>query len=341
MRGRVQSVVKPIVRDAVGWALDRARVTRPRPDRFTVVTFHRVLPASLVRAYPLAPLAVTPEAFRWFLEWFGARYTCGPLDETWRRFREGERPDRPFLAITFDDGQRDNALYARPELERQGMRASFFLPVEAIENGTALWHDRLAYAAQALLSLSPEVARGRFAEVGVREDAPDPAGEAVIAAKRLDPEARAAWVAEIEALSGADTRPSWDGMMSWDQARSMAEAGHEIGSHSMTHQLLPQLRGEALEHEVSGSKRVIEQRLQREVRSFCYPNGDHDDAVLDAVGRAGYRQAVTTKWGPNDAHSRPLALTRCDVQTDSARSAVGSLSGARMAWRLSPYFTVP
>lgn len=340
MRALLDAVVKPVVRDAVGVALDRSRLTRPRPDLYTIATFHRVLPSSLLAQYPLGPLAVTPEAFRWFLDWFASRYTCGTLDETWRRFQSGERPDKPFLAVTFDDGQLDNYLYARPELERLGLRGSFFLPIDAVETGEPLWHDRLAYAARALLELDAAAARARFDEVGVDPKGEDPAGEAVIRAKSLNPDQRARWVEAVERDAGGRTRPDWDGMMSWDQAREMAQAGHEIGSHSVSHQLLPQLRGEALEREVASSKHTLEQQLDREVPSFCYPNGDHDDAVLDATARAGYRQAVTTKWGPNDERSRPLALSRCDIQTQSACSSLGLLSGSRMAWRLSPYFNV-
>ena len=333
-------MVKPWVRDAWGWGLAAARLTRPRRELYTAVTFHRVLPEALRRSYPLAPLAVTPEDLGWFLRFFRERYTCGPLDETFQRYSAGERPERPFLAVTFDDGQLDNYMYAKPELDRAGVKASFFIPVDAVESGRPLWHDRLAYAAHALHRADPATARRCFAEAGVAGNDPDPAGSAVIAAKALEPAERSAWVARVEAAVGGATEPSWDGLMAWDEIRALADEGHEIGSHSMSHALLPQLDAEAQEREVKESKAVLEARLDRPIASFCYPNGDCDAVTVAAVERAGYRQAVTTRWGPNRADAPRFELTRCDMQSETARSAVGRRSRSRTAWRLSPHFSL-
>ena len=245
----VVRLIKPLVRDVVGYGLHAASLTRPDDRLFYSVTFHRVLPASALAQYPLAELAVTPEDFRWFMTLFAEYFSCGTLKDTFGRFKDGERPKKPFLAITFDDGQLDNFEYARPELDRAGLKASFFVPVEAIAGNEVLWHDRLGFAASAYIDRSPQKAKEAFRQIGVADDLPryETINAAVAAAKGLDPKDRLAWVERIETEVGGTTRPDWDGMMTWDQLRKLVEDGHEVGSHSMSHQILTQLDREALD----------------------------------------------------------------------------------------------
>jgi peptidoglycan/xylan/chitin deacetylase (PgdA/CDA1 family) len=86
-------------------------------------------------------------------------------------------------------------------------------------------------------------------------------------------------------------------LLSWDQAREMADAGIEFGSHGLTHARLPACDAGRLRAEVADSRKQIEDALGRPVRHFAYPYGHHDDRVVDAVREAGYATACTTLKG--------------------------------------------
>jgi peptidoglycan/xylan/chitin deacetylase (PgdA/CDA1 family) len=86
-------------------------------------------------------------------------------------------------------------------------------------------------------------------------------------------------------------------MMSADHARELAEAGFEIGSHTLNHAHLPSLDDDQLRAEVADSRHKLEDLIGREVTSFSYPYGDFDTRVLAAAASAGYRNAVSTKLG--------------------------------------------
>jgi peptidoglycan/xylan/chitin deacetylase (PgdA/CDA1 family) len=74
--------------------------------------------------------------------------------------------------------------------------------------------------------------------------------------------------------------------------RSMVQRGHEIGSHSVTHRLQDDdSRGEA-----EKSKQWIEDRLEVEIPSYCYPFYHITPSIKNAVISAGYKQA---RRGPN------------------------------------------
>lgn len=333
------------VRDLAGDLLYAAGLTRPHrhAHRLNVVTFHRVLPQAQLREYPLVPIAVSVEEFAWFADYFSRHFTVDTFANAARRWERGERPSRPFLAITFDDGQRDNALHAVPVLERFGLRGSFFVPVRALEDDQTLWHDRLAYSAARLLRTDRTMAARVLGQLGAPE-LPELATTVqglVERAKRLAPAERDAFVDAAERAAGGNVRPEWDGMMSWEQLRDLVARGHEVGSHSMTHELLPQLDDAALAYEVAESRRVLQARLGCKVETFCYPNGDADERVVRAVRDAGYERALSTRWGPNDPGTSPYQVSRCDIQGATARTRKGELSEARLALRLSPLQPAP
>ena len=337
--------LRPLLRDISARLLRATGLLDPSrhsAGRLSVATFHRVLPASERAEYPLRGLVVTPQELAWFLAYFTQHYTCGTLRGCADRWLAGERPVRPFLALTFDDAQRDNVTHAWPVLERYGVRASFFAPVDAVESDQALWHDQLAFGV-ARLSAHPS-AQG--AELLARLELPnkaepqtdrsplDVARLAVSRAKALAPAERAEWVKAAQALTG-DPRPDWDQMANWSELRALLDAGNEIGSHSLSHELLTQCSDDALEREVAQSRARIEERLDASVVSFCYPNGDCDERTGAAVARAGYRYAVTTAWGNNATGADLHMLRRCDMTGEHVLSARGIPCEARLAWRLS------
>jgi peptidoglycan/xylan/chitin deacetylase (PgdA/CDA1 family) len=95
-------------------------------------------------------------------------------------------------------------------------------------------------------------------------------------------------------------------LMDADQLRTVAAAGQEVGSHTMTHPHLAGAGADALVAEISGSRTVLQDVLQAEVPSFCYPFGGFDDAAADAVQAAGYDSGcVTGDYEPGDRFTLP------------------------------------
>lgn len=341
---------QPIVRDGIAEILSRIGLTAP--ERFvrgalTVVTFHRVLPAERLRLYPIPGLCVTPEQLEAVLTELSQHFRCMPLIEAFRFWQEPLGLDRPPLGITFDDGALDNYEHARPVLARLSLQATFYIPVESIETRHAPWHDRLGFALLAAISMARKrrdidfdrlltpfgCSVSAFAAI-LPDEALQLAARGVAHAKRLTEDVRRAKITELEAALGGDQVPDWAGVMSWEQVRELHHAGHEIGSHSLTHPLLPELEGDALREEIVTSRARLRDATGAEVASFCYPNGSYDGRCLVAVRDAGYTCAVTTTWGLNRRES-PYELKRCDMDFARLESRRGEFSPARLYLRLS------
>lgn len=330
--------IKHFVRDTAAEILHASRITRPAlraRNKLTIATFHRVLPAQLLAQYPLPGIAVTPEELRRFLEVFQEHYSVGSLQESAALHRSQQRPEKPPLAITFDDGQLDNYLFALPVLNAMNVHASFFVVTDAIESNEVLWHDRIAYAVQKLQQRDAPALQAWLSELGVPVDALDPVNAAIVAAKLLDPGERGGHVDRLEARAGTHLRPDWDGMMTWDQIREMRMYGHEIGSHSTSHPILPLVSDQELQHEIEQSRHVLEAQIDHEVRSFCYPNGDYDERVSACVRQSGYEFAVTTRYGINPKNSDPFSLRRVDLQSGYGKNAAGAFRSSGLLLRMT------
>jgi peptidoglycan/xylan/chitin deacetylase (PgdA/CDA1 family) len=67
------------------------------------------------------------------------------------------------------------------------------------------------------------------------------------------------------------------------QIQEIADAGHEIGSHSLSHHEMTSLSDERLVRELRDSKKELEDLTGKDVLSFCYPAGKYNQRVIDAV----------------------------------------------------------
>jgi peptidoglycan/xylan/chitin deacetylase (PgdA/CDA1 family) len=99
-------------------------------------------------------------------------------------------------------------------------------------------------------------------------------------------------------------------MMDAAQVREWLAAGHDIGSHTLTHPFLTQIFPARAEEEISASRKALEDLFGRPIEHFCYPYGDWNERVRDFVVAAGYKTACTTGAGVNTAADSPFALKR-------------------------------
>jgi len=85
--------------------------------------------------------------------------------------------------------------------------------------------------------------------------------------------------------------------ISWEEAEELAEDDLiDIGSHTLSHHLLPLLSLEEAREEIFLSKQILEERFRKPVTTFCYPAGALDDSIKEIVKEAGYETAVGTAY---------------------------------------------
>jgi peptidoglycan/xylan/chitin deacetylase (PgdA/CDA1 family) len=83
----------------------------------------------------------------------------------------------------------------------------------------------------------------------------------------------------------------WDDFMTPAQVKDIAQKGHEIGDHTVTHAHLTQLSQTNLTKELVDSKVYLEGLVGTPVTAFAYPYGEFNATVKNAVKAAGYATA--------------------------------------------------
>jgi peptidoglycan/xylan/chitin deacetylase (PgdA/CDA1 family) len=290
----------------------------------TVLTYHRVLTETRSAAYPFPSLAMPLGAFREQVRWLASHNEVLPLTQALERNQERRRPARGLLTLTFDDGYHDAAENAAEVLEESGLRGTFFVTTGFVGTRELLWFDR----AVLLFAELPESERREivlqicgadFLDRLPRPGASPGTWTAVL--KRCSPSRRRAILSALESAAGG--APAVDGYqaMSVADLQGLHARGHEIGSHTVSHPLLPELDEVALQGEVDGARDTLAAWLGTRVPGFCYPNGDCDARVVAAVSRAGHRHACTTRGGIHRPGDDPFLIRRVDVVPDRALDA--------------------
>jgi peptidoglycan/xylan/chitin deacetylase (PgdA/CDA1 family) len=230
--------------------------------------------------------------------------------------------DKPLAAVTFDDGYHDVYSNARKTLQRYDCPMTLFVTTGAIGTGREFWWDaicRIFLETEFLPSnLSFEVA-------GETRHWPIPPFDQKSGREEIFYEI---W-AELRPrphdaqMRGIGKLGQWAGCslvareahraMTKEEVRDISDGLVVIGAHTITHPTLPAHRYEDQYREIAESRRVCEEFVDGPVNAFAYPFGDHDDATVSAVRKAGFSWACTANPGFIRPGTDPIRLPRLYV----------------------------
>jgi peptidoglycan/xylan/chitin deacetylase (PgdA/CDA1 family) len=249
-----------------------------------ILCYHRIIDG------PRSALNVAPWRFRQQMNFLRLHFQVVPLSSLIATLRDGGEFAAPTVAITFDDGYRDNLTEAAPILQEFGLPATLFVSPGPQELGEPFWWDILALAG----IIDPEI-------LGQLKQRPhDEFRQAIdVASKQVG---RAVLDDTVREL-----------YLTWDELRQWTALGHEVGAHTMTHPIMAQVSPAQARAELRGSRAALERQTGRMIDTFAYPNGraiDFTDQTVRIVAEEGFTAACTTIDGLNDATSDPMALHR-------------------------------
>jgi peptidoglycan/xylan/chitin deacetylase (PgdA/CDA1 family) len=234
------------------------------------------------------------EVFEQQLRYISRHFTVSPLPEALSRLRSG-RIIGDEVVLTFDDGLESHATCVYALLERLRLPASFFVCPGLIERGEGIW----TLETRARLSLLSRDRMLVWAEEAGVQKAEDING--ILAWLKGTPIPRRRQIlARLQQFVGSgegEGSPSVARRLaSWEQLSRFDPGLVTIGSQALTHPTLTLLEPPELERELRESQELLEQRLKRPARFFCYPDGAYDARVLEATRRY-YDAALTTVEG--------------------------------------------
>ena len=314
------------------WLSIRGRVLRKQG--VCVIGLHRVLTdAEREKSNSLDAIVLREETFAKVLTYLGRHFEVVSLGTFLQTLRDGSTGKKPQCLITFDDGWRDNLTTALPILKRHNMPAVVFVVTSFIEQRQTFWVERLQR-----LWRNPQLRTRIQQDLAVADNSfqPDLEIESLIELLKHMPAAQRNELLEGSLnRSGESSQYEGDEMITWEEAAVMQRANVDIESHTASHPLLVHESDEAISHELAESKRTLEQKLNKKVRAFAYPNGTWDKRVRDLVEKAGYDCAFIIRRGWHVQGADPFAIRRTTLYEGKLAGLNGKFSPAVLALRLS------
>lgn len=211
-------------------------------------------------------------------------------------------PQRFAVAITFDDGYRNNLRYALPVLEKYAAPAAFFLTSSADRGADWLWTDFLDVATLSgpeKLEIDGRVFyRKKWRHTRFYADA---AGRKLAHWARYSPwtfvQALEKAFLEAGAWRNAEALADFWQLLTPEEVRVLAASPlATIGAHGHTHQDLAVLTHEEACRELQTCKAVLEKWTGREIRALAYPFGAYTRELLDFAEKIGYSQQLASDF---------------------------------------------
>ena len=84
-------------------------------------------------------------------------------------------------------------------------------------------------------------------------------------------------------------------MINTQQVRELFSLGHEIGAHTISHQMLTKIPLNEAKKEIFQSKSYLENLIGSSLVSFAYPYGAFNKTIINLVKEAGFYYGLTIK----------------------------------------------
>ena len=305
---------------------------RPWRGLACVICYHRILPDDEFEAdkSPNYNLIMPTSKFAEQMEFLSENHEVVSMDGL-VDYLESE-PDRDsnkfVVAVTFDDGYKDNLTHALPILEQYNIPSTVYITTRFPEGDTWMWWNEIwDYLDKNDALEVNDLNEGRTIRT--------PRQKIKCFNKLFD------WILNlsyekqkkyVETITKSVARKQYSNLcLNWEEIKILDQ--HPlvtIGAHTNSHPNLKKLTEQEAFAEMSYSKNLLEEKLKHSVEHFAYPFGTHNEADVrefELASRCGFRTAVTTR--PESIRSPPLhAIPRLVVPSFlSLHGFKGKLSG--------------
>lgn len=215
-------------------------------------------------------------------------------------FDDSLKSKKNIATIMFDDGYKDNIEYAADILEKYNIKASFYVVTDSIEHNTLTWTHVLEYLFQNTqqdiidlnIDIIPEQLRisklsnynSRLKYIKILKPY----------LKTISQKDRSEIINIIISCYNDVELPKL--MMNWSDLTELKNAGHYIGSHSVTHGLLGTISNfNELEYEINESATRIQYKLGHRPISISYPVGNYNQKTIETCINSDYKIGLAVK----------------------------------------------
>ncbi len=231
------------------------------------------------------------------------------------------------IAITFDDGYKNNLTVALPILEKHQLHATFFIATEGLEeNNYLMWPDIFDLLKFDKAHREYEFNHRTFVKANGMIVCRS-TGEAISDVIKKMGRERDDLIREFRLRYAIDSllvhvpAEMYSFMSKGDLIRFASSSYVDIGSHTHKHYNLANVDAQIAEEELRKSKAILENILQKPVVSIAYPDGSYHDDVKNLAAKAGYLYQLAVSYKHESDPKDPRILPRHGVSNTTTYEA--------------------
>jgi peptidoglycan/xylan/chitin deacetylase (PgdA/CDA1 family) len=277
----------------------------PRRGRACVLFYHRILPDDEFndRESPNSSLVVTVSQFENQMEYLSKNYDVVSMDALSEHI---ENDGKGYVvAVTFDDGYKDNLLHALPILEKFKIPATIYITTRFPEGDTWMWWfevwDHLNTAKNENEDIDEQnsvIKKAAMMHKILRFNS------LRIKILKLNSDDLNTF---ISSLTKSSIRKQFEPLcLNWQEIIDLdSNPLITIGAHTHSHLNLRKLKSGDAYNEIFKSKMLLEAKLGHTIDYFAYPYGTSNEASVREYKMAlecGFRLCVTTLTTNNLTH---------------------------------------
>jgi peptidoglycan/xylan/chitin deacetylase (PgdA/CDA1 family) len=208
-------------------------------------------------------------------------------------FKGDFRKGRPNIVLTFDDGYRNNFLYAKPILEEEKVPGTFYITGLNTVTNNILWADFLNIAST-LTKQEIQIDGENFHQISGKYYSRDTGKSlyTIIKDELADTEYKELMQASFKDLYDFKNDVLYDDYWKLMTDNEILQCGDSdfvsIGSHGFLHNNLGTINQLKACRELKDSKSYLENITQKNINSIGYPDGSYTRETLDSAENIGF-----------------------------------------------------
>jgi len=301
-------------------ALLNYHLQKKRPNILYILLYHQVNDQER-KYYPAVPI----HAFENMCRFLRKNLKVIHISEIPSHFKS---TNEPAAVISFDDGHYDVIEHVWPIVSKYELKINVNIDTEILETGKpqdsirvydVLNHTKVSgysnpkYFNEPITfnTANPYVTERKFSQL----------------LASLGPVERRELSQDVLTKLG-DKGFSYSKVLSKKDVRFLNDNGVEIGSHSHTHSLLPNLSSQQLAAELSCSKEILENICNKEIGILAFPNGQGSESVEKTARKLGYQYFLKTEDRSNRVEvENPTSFYRINICQGSYEENLAQLFG--------------
>lgn len=253
-----------------------------------------------------SPRHITAQQFEKQLIYLKKNFDIIDVNEAFDRNKNKSIPNKKTITISFDDGYLNNLTTALPLIEKYEIPCTFFISSFCVENAEnpILWSDIIAlinYYIKEPITIDSRTF------INLKE--PNKNQHITDFIKQLPKEKRDKVINELYTKYDIELKlksidPEIWSLMNKHELQQFSKSKYvKIGSHGHLHYNLGMIDLKDAIDDMSKSKKLLEDAIEKEVNTIAYPDGNYTKEVKEEAKKIGFKHQLAVNYLlDNDNH---------------------------------------